>query len=139
MSVPVGKRGEGKLEVLNDCRILSEYTLRACKNEKVFPKSNRWIITQRLVNECIDAVTCIRRANATLVQTRADYEYRRSEQVKAHAHLEALLTLLDLSYNVLDLESRRVEHWTGLIINTEERLKAWAKSDRERYKKVITG
>lgn len=68
MSVRKCDRNEGKLQVLNLSLNLAVYTLQICHNEKVFPKSQRWIMTQRIVNECLDAVTCIRRANAVLVQ-----------------------------------------------------------------------
>ena len=37
MSVRVGDRSEGTLSVLNDIRILGEYTIQICKTEKVFP------------------------------------------------------------------------------------------------------
>lgn len=89
MSVRVGDRSEGTLSVLNDIRILGEYTIQICKSEKVFPKSSRWIMAKPIVDECISALTCVRRANAVFVQTRYDYEYRRNQQVQAHSHLDA--------------------------------------------------
>ena len=44
MSVRQNERGEGNLQVLNACRNLAVYTVNVCKQEKVFPKSQRWII-----------------------------------------------------------------------------------------------
>lgn len=138
MSVPKGDRGEGTLQVLNECRVLTQYTIEICRNEKVFPKSHRWIMTQRIVTECINAMTCIRRANAVLVQTEADYMYRRQQQVEAHSHLDALLSLMDVAFVVFSIEAKRIEYWTGLVLSCDDKLKAWMKSDKQRYKALFT-
>ena len=59
MSVRVGDRSEGTLSVLNDIRILGEYTIQICKSEKVFPKSSRWILAKPIVDECVSALACV--------------------------------------------------------------------------------
>lgn len=138
MSVRKGDRGEGTLQVLNDCRILASYTIQICRNEKVFPKSQRWIMSQRIVNECVDAMTCIRRANSVMVYTSEDFKYRRVQQVEAHAHLDALLSLIDLAFTSFDIEARKIEYWTGLALSTDDKLKSWMKADKQRYKNIIT-
>lgn len=133
MSVIKAKRAPGKFEVLVKARNLCVYTLGICKNEKSFPKRNRWILTQPIVNEALAMLSCIRRANAVRVVRAEDYVYRRGQQAEAYARAEALLALIDLAYNVLGLEARRVEYWTGLVLEAEDKLKNWQKSDRERY------
>lgn len=140
MSVRTGDRSEGTLGVLNEIRKLGEYTLQICKNEKVFPKSSRWVMAKPIVDECISALSCVRRANAVYVQketARLDYEYRRSEQVKAHSHLDAMLSLIDLAYTSFGIESSRIEYWTGLVLKADDMLKSWMKSDKERYTKQM--
>jgi hypothetical protein len=94
MSVRTGDRSEGTLIILNKISRLGEYTIQICKSEKVFPKSSRWIMAKPIVDECVSALTCVRRANAVLVQTVTDYEYRRNQQVQAHSHLDAIEPLL---------------------------------------------
>ena len=136
MSVRVGDRNEGTLGVLNDIRILGTYTIQSCKQEKVFPKSSRWIMAKPIVDECISALTCVRRANAVYVQTKFDYDYRRNNQVQAHSHLDAMLSLIDLAYTSFDIDSKKIEYWTGLILKADDKLKAWMKSDKERYKNI---
>lgn len=139
MSVRTGDRKEGTLTVLDDIRVLGEYTLHTCKSEKVFPKSSRWILAKPIVDECISALTCVRRANAVFIQkepAQTDYEYRRNQQVQAHSHLDAMLSLIDLAYNSFSIESRQVEYWTGLVLKADDRLKAWMRSDKERYKNI---
>lgn len=133
MSVVVGKRSQGKLRVLNDASDVVRYTLSSVKNEKVFPKSYRWLLSQKIADEAVDAYALIRRANAVNVKNAKDYEYRRNQQLRAYAHLEALLGLIDIAFNVLNIEARRVEFWTGLILQTENSLKNWARSDKTRY------
>lgn len=133
MSVRKGDRGEGKLQVLNKARELKKYSLAIIKSEKNFPKSTRWLYASPIVEEVRSACICIRHANSVYVTCEKEYEYRRMEQVKAHAHLDALLDLIDDSYNAGYIDGRQVEYWTGLILQTDDLLKAWIKSDREKY------
>ena len=134
MSVRKGDRGEGKLQVLNKARELKKYSLTIVKSEKNFPKSTRWLYASPIVNEVREACICIRHANSVYVTTEDEYNYRRMEQVKAHAHLDALLDLIDDAYDAGYISGKQVEHWTGLILNTDDLLKAWIKSDKEKHK-----
>lgn len=133
LAVIKSKRHEGKLQVLIKAREMCAYTVTVCKNEKNFPKRDRWLITQPIVSEALNVMSCVRRANAVHVETHDDYTYRRSQQVMALSHAEALLTLLDIAYVSLSLESDRVEHWTGLILEVENLIQKWKRSDKERY------
>lgn len=135
MSVRKGDRGEGKLQVLNKARELKKYTLGLIKSEKHFPKSTRWIYASPIVNEIREACVCIRHANSVFVTNDEEYTYRRMEQVKAHAHLDALLDLADDAYAAGYISGNQVEYWTGLILGTDDLLKAWIKSDKEKYQK----
>ncbi len=134
MSVRKGDRGEGKLQVLNKARELKKYSLTIVKSEKNFPKSTRWLYASPIVNEVREACICIRHANSVYVTTEDEYNYRRIEQVKAHAHLDALLDLIDDAYDAGYISGKQVEYWTGLILNTDDLLKAWIKSDKEKHK-----
>lgn len=139
MSVRTGDRSEGRLGVLNEIRKLGDYTIQIVKSEKVFPKSSRWVMAKPIVDECIAAMTCVRRANSVFVSEDhpEDWKYRRSEQVKAHSHLDAMLSLIDLAYTSFGIESSRIEYWTGLVLHADDKLKAWMKSDKERYSKLF--
>lgn len=137
MSVIKAKRSEGKLQVLIQANNLCVYTVQICKNKKYFPKRDRWIMTQHIVHEALDVLCCIKRANAVNVATWEDYKYRRAQQVEAYSHAEALLTLLDVAYITLCIESQRIEFWTGQIISVENLLKKWRESDRKRYKSIL--
>ena len=133
MSVRKGDRGEGKLQVLNKARELKKYSLTLIKNEKHFPKSTRWLYASPIVEEVRSACICIRHANSVYVTDDDEYKYRHMEQVKAHAHLDALLDLIDDAYGAGYIEGKQVEYWTGLILHTDDLLKAWIKSDKDKY------
>ena len=133
MSVRKGDRGEGKLQVLNTARELKKYSLGIVRSEKHFPKSTRWLYASPIAEEIREACICIRHANSVYVSSEDEYRYRRMEQTKAHAHLDALLDLIDDAYDAGYIEGRQVEYWTGLILQTDDLLKAWIKSDREKY------
>lgn len=135
MSVRKGDRGEGKLQVLNKARELKKYTLTIIKNDKRFPKSTRWLYAYPIVNEVRNACICIRHANSVYVSSDEDYKYRHSEQVKAHASLDALLDLINDAYDAGYIKGEQTEYWTGLILKTDDLLKAWIKSDKEKYTK----
>lgn len=93
---------------------------------------------QPIHQEMRAACSCIRRANAVRVSDTInkenEYKYRRMQQVEAYAHLEALLDLIDDVYLARYISGRQAEHWTQLIVETEEYLMAWVRSDAERYK-----
>lgn len=133
MSVRKGDRGEGKLQVLNKARELKKYSLTIVKSEKNFPKSTRWLYAYPIVNEIREACICIRHANSVYVTNAEEYNYRRMEQVQTHAHLDALLDLIDDAYDAGYISGKQVEFWTGLILQTDDLLKAWIKSDKEKY------
>lgn len=138
MSVRKGDRGEGKLQVLNKARELKRYTIGLVKQEKNFPKSTRWIFAAPIIEEVRTACICIRRANSVFVSTEVsredEFKYKRMEQVKAHASLDALLDLIDDAYEAGYISGDQVDYWTGLILKTDDLLKAWIKSDKEKYK-----
>ena len=138
MSVPKGKRTEGKLQVLVELQALCAYTIQICKNEKNFPKRDRWILTQHIVKLAIEAYTFARKANAVRVMTMDDYKLRRSYQIQCKSSLEALLGLIDIAYMALGLDGQRVEFWTKSVISAEDKLAAWRSGDRKRYKGILT-
>ena len=64
-----------------------------------------------------------------------EYKYRASQQIEAYAHLEALLDLMEDVYLAGYVSGRQIQHWTKLVVEVEQFLKAWEKSDKEAYMK----
>jgi len=136
MSVPYWKRGKQNFGVLTKAMDLAVHTVELCGNEKNFPKKYRWMLTQEIVKYALKIVTHIREANSINVQNQRDLGTRRALQVEAYGECEALLTLVEVAYGYLNLESLSIEHWTGMIVDVEDGISAWRKSDRERYKNI---
>lgn len=137
MSVPKGCRTESKLQVLVELQALCTYTIQICKNEKNFPKRDRWILTQHIVKLAVDAYALARKANAVRVITMEDYKLRRGYQIECRSSLEALLGLIEIAYMALNLEGSRVEFWTKSVMSAEDRLSAWRNGDRKRFKDIL--
>lgn len=142
MTVRKSERSEGKLQVLDLTRKLLVHTIRLCKNERSFPKAQRWIFTKRLVDEAMLAYCCVREANATLLRASptldVDYRYRRERQVEAHAHLVSLMGLMDVAHELGNVGDS-MGCWAGLATDANERLKAWMASDMRRYQRLCAG
>lgn len=113
MAVIAPFREANELDVLTKARQLTEYIFTICKNEKQFPRRDRWMLTADILHEAAHVLAHVRRANAVRVTTAEDYIQRRSEQVAALSSLDALMGYAGLAYTVLHLSGDRAEYWTG--------------------------
>lgn len=135
MSVVKNKRTESRLEVITKARELAAYTIKICSNEKNFPKRYRWCITSKIVDSAIDMNTLINKANSIYVKTDDDFNQRREYQVAAMSETYGLLTMMDVAYYTFGMDSKRIDHWTGLVIEVQKLLRKWRDSDFDRYNK----
>lgn len=136
MSVPVYRRGEQKLTVLTKAIELADYTLTITRNESTFPKRSRWQLTNRIVSAALDVVEFIRKANTVRVEREEDFVRRRAYQQQARECAEWLITLADLAYrNMTTIGGERIEYWVNLIVEVENLLAAWRKSDADAWRK----
>ena len=133
MAVPEGKRTESKLSVQTKAIELAEYTITICSNEKNFPKRYRWCLTSKIVDAVTEIISDINTANSIYVTTKGDYELRRSYQTKALAYTARMLGLMQLAHTKFGINSKRIKHWTELVIDVRELIKKWRKSDSDRY------
>ena len=46
----------------------------------------------------------------------------------------ALLTMMDIAYATFGIDDDRIQHWVGLVIDVQNLLRNWRKSDSEKYK-----
>ena len=136
MSVVKSKRSEGHLTVIVKANDLATYTIKVCSNEKNFPKHYRWCITSKIVESALDINNNITMANAVFVSDKSDYELRKKFQNKAIAASYALLSMMDIAYRTFGIKSETIEYWTGLVIDVQNYLRNWKKSDAERYKDI---
>jgi hypothetical protein len=136
MSVPKSKRSEGQLTVLVKANELATHTIKICSNEKNFPKHYRWCITNKIVDSALDINNYITMANAVFVTDKNDVALRKQFQTKAIAASYALLSMMDIAYRTFGIESKKIEYWTGLVIEVQNYLRNWKKSDAERYNDI---
>lgn len=136
MSVPKSKRSEGQLTVLVKANELATHTIKICSNEKNFPKHYRWCITNKIVDSALDINNYITMANAVFVTDKNDVALRKQFQTKAIAASYALLSMMDIAYRTFGIESKKIEYWTGLVIELQNYLRNWKKSDAERYNDI---
>lgn len=136
MSVVKSKRTKSELEVVTKAIALSTYTIHICSNEKNFPKRYRWCLTGKIVDFTIDICNFINMANSVYVSSAKDYQTRRQYQNNALASSYALLTMMDIAYATFSIDDDRIEHWVGLVIDVQNLIRNWRKSDSDRYKNI---
>jgi hypothetical protein len=135
MSVPKSKRGKSELEVVTKANELCNYTIHICSNEKCFPKRYRWCITSKIVDAAVDIARYVNMANSIYVGNDPEmWKLRKSYQVKGLASTYSLLTMMDIAYRAFGIEGSRMDYWTGLVLDVQNLLRNWKKSDEQRYK-----
>jgi hypothetical protein len=141
MSVAKGDRKESSsnLETAKMLKGLCVYTIQICKNEKNFPKRDRWILTAPIVKCAVKAYAKVLEANAITVVKLDDYMMRRKCQIQARKKLKAMIGLVEIAYTTLSLEESRLEYWTGYIKGCMDILSKWRAADRKRYAKQLNG
>ena len=141
MSVAKGDRKETStnLETAKMLKGICVYTIQVCKNERNFPKRDRWILTQQIVKCAVKAYTNVLEANAITVVSMDDYVMRRKCQIKARNKLKAMIGLVEIAYTTLSLEESRVAYWTEYIRGCLNLLSKWRASDRKRYARQLSG
>ena len=83
MAVPEGKRTESQLAFQTKAIELLEYTTTICNNNNIFPKRDRWMVANRIVDCAFIILECVFEANDVYVSTYDDYLDRRKIQQKA--------------------------------------------------------
>lgn len=141
MSVAKGDRKESSsnLETAKMLKGLCVYTIQICKNEKNFPKRDRWILTAPIVKCAVKAYAKVLEANAITVVKLDDYMMRRKCQIQARKKLKAMIGLVEIAYTTLSLEESRLEYWTGYIKGCMDILSKWRAADRKRYARQLNG
>lgn len=112
---------------------------KATSSTFTFPKRYRWCITAKIVDAAVEISRLINMANSVYVNPesehwKADWELRRGYQVQALAQTYSLLTMMDIAYRTFGIEGSKMDYWTGLVINVQNLLRNWKRSDENRYK-----
>lgn len=116
---------------------LARYSIKACYNEKIFPKRSRRALANRIVDSVVLIHNNVYKANNTYVVTQDDAEYRLNLQKEAIREINELPPTIELAYYLYNINGRKIDYWVGLILEEMELLKKWHKSDKERFKKYM--
>ena len=133
MTVPEGKRTKSKLDFHTKAIELAVYTKQICNNNNIFPKRDRWILANRLVDASVAILVNVVKANGVFVSSRETYEKRLAYQRLARDATLEMLALMDFAYAVYPIGGRRMGHWTKLVSDERKLILAWMKSDRDRF------
>lgn len=132
MAVPEYARSLGRLKVITAAYANCVHTITVCKSEKNFPKRDRWILTNRIVDAANGILQCCIMANNINPHSAKDYEQRRMYQMQAKGHAMNQLAYMRLAFEILSLTISE-EHWIGLVDETITLLSGWMDADRKRY------
>lgn len=135
MSVPEGKRGEGKFEVLMKARDLATYTIQICTNENIFLPKYQNSITNDIISESKDIfMKCFTANNIRVANDGTGLQERKHLQEEACIHCNNLLALMQIAQQLFHLKTTRIEYWGRKTIEVRNMIRAWIESDRTRYK-----
>jgi hypothetical protein len=116
---------------------LARYSIRACYNEKIFPMRSRRALANRIVDSVVLIHSNVYKANNTYVTNKDDAEYRLNLQEEAIREIKELPPNIELAYHLFNINGKKIDYWVGLILEEEELLKKWHKSDKARFEKYI--
>ena len=137
MSVRKEDRKGQHLPVIDKSRLLIDYTYDRIKDNKIFPKSQRWLLPKNIWDNAIGIRSSILHANSIRVESRREAEERLLYIKEAFGYVENLESLIDFC-NIKGLISdERADHWESLVDDTVKQLNGWLKEERERYKEFL--
>lgn len=116
---------------------LARYSIKACHNEKIFPKRSRRALANRIIDSVVLIHSNVYKANDTYVSDKNDAKYRLELQKEAIREIKELPPNIELAYHLFNIEGRKIDYWVGLILEEEELLKKWHKADKKRFSKYI--
>lgn len=102
MAVPAYLRNENKALFISNAVHLAAYMLKWCKDERLFTRRERWIITGDVWGQAKRTLLCVKQANRRRDLTNnADFEAREKYLAEALDALEALNMLLTIKYDMI--------------------------------------
>lgn len=136
MSVPEGKRGTNKFEVLLKARDLCVYTTQICTNTNVFLPQYQNALTNKIIQSATDIFVKCWTANNIRVVTEEDKLNRRRLQDEAHLECNNLLALMQIAQGLFHLPTKRIKYWGGKTLDVRVLISKWIEADSKRYKSV---
>ena len=134
MSVPEGQRKKGRLEVHIKAQGLASYTAKILSNEKVFNPEIDEEIIRRIKNCAYDIYANAWSANGIRAETNeVNRRMRYERQETAILLCDTMLAYIGIAKQIFHLRRKRMQYWSGLILDVRKLLQAWKESDVSRY------
>ena len=102
MAVPAYLRQASKAEYITLATRLAAWTLKWCKDERLFTRRERWIVTGDLWTAAKGVLTCAKQANARRdLADPAQFAEREALLRRALDHLTGMKVLLSIKYEMM--------------------------------------
>ena len=102
MAVPAYLRQASKAEYITLATRLAAWTLKWCKDERLFARRERWIVTGDLWTAAKGVLTCTKQANTRRdLADPAQFAEREALLRRALDHLTEMKVLLSIKYEML--------------------------------------
>lgn len=121
----------GELTAVTKAKDLLNHTLWA--SNKVFPKSVRFTLSQRMETAALDILQDLIEANEIYPRSPEEAAKRTGLQQEALTKCKVLLNLLDIALERGYIDIRRCEDWTKKILDVKNLTASWKKKDATRF------
>lgn len=134
MSVPVYKRSECDLTIINKVTDLVKEVIRLSKNEKLLPKKTEKLLRQTFLEDAFIVYKSICAANDLHLSkdNLEECKLRYKQQLSAKIYLSNLLAQAKLNITYLDSNYAKYEILFSLISDVKNLLNKWILSDKKR-------
>ena len=112
------------------------YTVKMLKNEKVCPKSARWLGADEIVRICQLIHTYLHWSNAIKVTNAKEKEDRHAGQTHAYALMETLGHKFRFCARLYNIDADSLDKWLITKGKIQSWISSWMRSDEERYKNI---
>ena len=121
----------GELTAVTKAKDLLNHTLWA--SNKVFPKSVRFTLSQRMETAALDILQDLIEANEIYPRSPEEAAKRAGLQQEALTQCKVLLNLLDIALERGYIDIRMCEDWTKKILDVKNLTASWKKKDATRF------
>lgn len=134
MSVPEGQRHEGRLVVFTKAKDLASYSAKILNNENSFNPEIDTEIVKRIKNCGYDIFAKAWTANSIRADTNpVNRRMRYERQEEAILLCDEMLAYIGIAKSLFHLRHKRINYWTGQILEVKKLLQGWKESDVKRY------
>ena len=128
----VNDRNPKEMGVITKAKDLMKHTFTMTANTDRFPKKYRFSICARIENLSIDIYQKLVRANECDVTDAAERRERAELQMDAIVSCKLLNTLIELAHDLkaIELQTKSVTYWGGLVVEVKKMTAAWRNSDK---------